>query len=166
VVPGVRVFLQDRGIGFSLAPGHPARYGPGRRPPHTLAPALVTDLDGSLRSVLGTMGGDQQPQILLQLLVRGLHAGESLGRAVGAGRFALAGSTGFTTWDQGGAVKVQVEGHAPAGWLAGLEARGHRVEAAPAFSHGFGHAHVISVDGEALAGASDPRSRTGAATGW
>lgn len=166
VVPGVRVFLQDRGIGFSLEAGHPARYGPGRRPPHTLSPAVVTDHAGDLHTVLGTMGGDQQPQILLQLLVRTLHAGQDPGRAVAAGRFALAGPTGFTTWDQGGAVKLLVEGNAPAGWLPGLLARGHRAEAAPAWSHGFGHAHLISVDGDHLAGASDPRPRTGAATGW
>ncbi len=34
------IFLQNRGVGFSLKPGHPAEYGPGRRPPHTLSPAL------------------------------------------------------------------------------------------------------------------------------
>jgi gamma-glutamyltranspeptidase/glutathione hydrolase len=166
VVPGVRVFLQDRGIGFSLEAGHPARYGPGRRPPHTLAPALVTDPAGRLRTVVGTMGGDQQPQILLQLLVRSLHAGESPGRAIGAGRFALTGPTGFTTWDRGGAVTVAVEGNAPGSWLPGLVARGHRAESAAAWSHLFGHAHLITVEDDHLAGASDPRPRTGSATGW
>ena len=166
VVPGVRVFLQNRGIGFALEAGHPARYGPGRRPPHTLAPALVTTPDGDLRSVIGTMGGDSQPQVLLQLLARTLHAGQQPGVAVGAGRFALAGPSGFTTWDQGGDVAVQVEGHAPAAWLDGLLARGHRAESAPPWSHGFGHAHLITVEDGRLAGASDPRPRTGAAIGW
>ncbi len=166
VVPGVKVFLQNRGIGFSLRPGHPARYGPGRRPPHTLAPALVTTPDGDLHTVLGTMGGDSQPQVLLQLVARTLHNAQSPGAAVGAGRFALAGPGGFTTWDQGGDVTVQVEGHAPGGWLEGLSARGHRTEAAPAWSHGFGHAHLITVGDGCLAGASDPRPRTGSASGW
>ena len=68
VEPATRIFLQDRGIGFSLEPGHPAEYGPRRRPPHTLSPALVTTAAGDLRIVLGTMGGDSQPQIVLQLL--------------------------------------------------------------------------------------------------
>ncbi len=166
IVPGVRVFLQDRGIGFSLEAGHPARYGPGRRPPHTLAPALVTDPGGALHTVLGTMGGDQQPQILLQLLARTLGSDESPGRAIGAGRFALTGSSGFATWEQGGAVKVAVEGNAPDRWSAGLAERGHLVEAAAPWSHGFGHAHLIAVQGDHLAGASDPRPRTGAAAGW
>ena len=68
-VPEVGIFLHNRGQGFSLTPGHPAELAPGRRPPHTLAPALVQRDDGSLRSVLGTMGGDTQPQVVLQLLV-------------------------------------------------------------------------------------------------
>ncbi|HSS09791.1 MAG TPA: gamma-glutamyltransferase, partial [Acidimicrobiales bacterium] len=82
IVPGVRIFLHNRGIGFSLDPGHPADYGPGRRPPHTLSPTAVTRADGTLAGVLGTMGGDSQPQILLQLLARWLVTGESPGSAI------------------------------------------------------------------------------------
>ncbi|MDQ3145846.1 MAG: gamma-glutamyltransferase, partial [Actinomycetota bacterium] len=167
VVPGVGAFLHNRGIGFSLEPGHPGEYRPGRRPPSTLAPALLTHPDGSLAAVLGTMGGDSQPQILLQLMARLLHHGESPGRAMAAGRFALAGGGSFATWDDGGTVRVEVEGHAPAGWADGLAVRGHAVERAPAHSaHGFGHAHVIVVEDDHLAGASDPRPRTGAAAGY
>src|SRR5690606_24002736 len=65
VEPHTGVFLHDRGIGFSLEPGHPAELAPGRRPPHTLAPVLVTGPGGGLRAVLGTMGGDSQPQVVL-----------------------------------------------------------------------------------------------------
>ena len=166
VVPGVRVFLQDRGLGFSLEPGHPAEYGPGRRPPSTLAPALLTDPAGDLHAVLGTMGGDSQPQILLQLLARLLPGGQSPGRAVTAGRFALqAGDSGFATWT-GGAATVLVEGHAPEAWTEGLAARGHLVERTAPFDRAFGHAHVILNAGDRLAGATDPRPRTGAAAVW
>lgn len=166
VVPGVGVFLQDRGIGFSLVPGHPAEYGPGRRPPHTLAPALLTRPDGRLRAVLGTMGGDSQPQVLLQLLARLLQVGASPGRAVAAPRWTLAGGTGgFSTWDDPGTVRLEVEAHAPAGWWTGLTDRGHDVVEVPAWSRS-GHAHAISVEDDCLAGASDPRPRTGAALGW
>ena len=167
VVPGVGVFLQDRGIGFSLEPGHPAAYGPGRRPPSTLAPALLTTPDGELHTVLGSMGGDSQPQILLQLLARLLAAGQSPGRAVAAGRWVLrAGDTGFTTWSEGGRVTVDVEGHAPPGWDDGLAARGHEVARQEPFGNGFGHAHVIVAAGDRLAGASDPRPRAGGVAGW
>jgi gamma-glutamyltranspeptidase/glutathione hydrolase len=169
VVPGVRIFLQNRGIGFSLEAGHPAEYGPGRRPPHTLMPALVTRPDGSLRYVLGSMGGDSQPQIALQLLARLLHTHQSPGTAVASGRWTLATAgqgTGFDTWSEGGHVRVNIEGHAPAAWDDGLRDRGHNVWRSEAFGHGFGHAHVIRVEAEGLAAASDPRARTGAAVGY
>ena len=74
------IFLHNRGIGFSLEPAHPAEYGPRRRPPHTLTPMLVTGEDDALEVTLGTMGGDAQPQILLQLLARLLVSGEPHGR--------------------------------------------------------------------------------------
>ena len=60
-------------------PATPRRTARGRRPPHTLSPALVTRPDGSLRAVIGTMGGDSQPQILVQLLAGSLRHGESPG---------------------------------------------------------------------------------------
>jgi gamma-glutamyltranspeptidase/glutathione hydrolase len=166
-VPSVRVFLQNRGYGFSLQPGHPAEYGPGRRPPHTLSPALVTKPSGELAMVLGTMGGDTQPQILLQLLARILHHGEGPGRAVAAGRFGLTGgATGFDTWNDRGRVRVNLEGHASSAWADGLRARGHDVATTNAFDHGYGHAHVIALQDDVLAGASDPRPRTGGARGY
>jgi gamma-glutamyltranspeptidase/glutathione hydrolase len=163
-VPSVRVFLQNRGYGFNLVPGHPAEYGPGRRPPHTLSPALVTQPSGALDMVIGTMGGDTQPQILLQLLARLLVNGDSPARAVAAGRWGLTGgATGFDTWMDRGRVRVAIEGHAPAAWADGLAARGHEVDLTGGFDHGFGHAHVIRVVDDVLAGASDPRPRTGGA---
>ena len=166
IVPGVRIFLQNRGIGFSLEPGHPAEYRPGRRPPHTLSPAAVTTPDGTLAGVLGTMSGDSQPQILLQLLARWLHGGESPGAAIAAGRWALAAGGGFETWRQRGVVRVLVEGHSPSSWPDGLAARGHEVEELAPFSHSFGHAHLIAVADDHLAAASDPRPRFGAAVGY
>jgi gamma-glutamyltranspeptidase / glutathione hydrolase len=155
VVPEVRIFLQNRGAAFSLEPGHPAEYGPGRRPPHTLSPALVTRRGGSLSAVLGTMGGDAQPQIVLQLLARHYGAEATPGDVLAAPRFMLDGPEG-----------VAVEGHAPLSWVAGLRARGHAVERRPAWSSEFGHAHLIAVEDGVLAGAADPRSLGGAAAGY
>jgi gamma-glutamyltranspeptidase/glutathione hydrolase len=170
VEPNTRIFLQNRGTGFSLEPGHPAEFAPGRKPPHTLSPLAVTKPDGSLRMSIGTMGGDSQPQILLQLLVRMLKHGESAGRAVSAGRFVLHSqdvpSTGFDTWVNRGRVKVRVEANAPDAWVDGLQERGHVVDPSPAFDGGFGHAHVVDVDGDVLVGGADPRSRSGSASGY
>ncbi len=99
-VPDVGVFLHNRGLGFSLDEGHPAELGPRRRPPSTLSPALVTRGDGSLRSVLGTMGGDGQPQVVLQMLARMLQAGQGPGTNVSSPRFTLTipDAIGFDTW--------------------------------------------------------------------
>ncbi|MDQ6696860.1 MAG: gamma-glutamyltransferase [Actinomycetota bacterium] len=165
-VPGTGILLHNRGIGFSLVPGHPAEYGPGRRPPHTLSPALVTRGDGSLRAVLGTMGGDSQPQIVLQMLARLLVGAEEPGAVVGAPRWVLSspGNRGFDTWKDPAAHVVRIEAHSPTGWAEGLEARGHRVEVAGPDPAGFGHAHCIerAPDGTRR-GAADPRAIIGAA---
>lgn len=163
------VFLHNRGIGFNLNAGHPAEYGPGRRPPHTLSPALVTRSDGSLRSVLGTMGGDAQPQVVLQMLARMLHVGESPGAILSAPRFALASpdaASGFDTWSANGDVRVRLEPHGAA-WHDALVQKGHNVEMATISEmSGFGHAHLIEITPEGTrAGASDPRAFASAALG-
>ncbi len=74
----------------TCASGHPAEFRPGHRPPHTLCPAMAT-ADGALRAVFGTMGGDAQPQILLQVAARLFHYGQSPAAAIDAGRWALHG---------------------------------------------------------------------------
>jgi gamma-glutamyltranspeptidase/glutathione hydrolase len=164
VVPGTGIFLQNRGIGFSLAPGHPAQLAPGRRPPHTLAPALVTNGRG-LAAVLGTQGGDLQPQVVLQLLARILHSEQTPGEAVHAPRWSL-GDGGFSTWTGDGPQVTMLESTAPSSWEPGLAERGHLVVRAEPGAN-FGHAQLIALrpDGQ-LAGASDPRAITGAAIGW
>ena len=166
VEPNTGTFLHNRGLGFSLESGHPAELAPGRRPPHTLSPALVTHPDGTLRAVVGSMGGDSQPQIVLELLARHLVAGQSAGDAVSGPRAVLgsaAGVHGFDLWD--GPDQVIVEDHAPAGWAEGLLARGHDVLVRNGFGAGFGHAHLIEVTPDGLQGAADPRSVIGSAAG-
>ncbi len=150
--PRTGVALHNRGSSFSLIAGHPAEYGPRRRPPHTLAPALMTSGDGRLVSALATRGGEIQPQILLQLIARVHAASQAPGEAIAAGRWAW-------TPDH-----VLVEGHAPRSWLAGLTARGHRVAQTDSFTEHFGHAQLIVSGGDHLAAASDPRSDTWAVT--
>jgi gamma-glutamyltranspeptidase/glutathione hydrolase len=164
VVPGTGIFLQDRGIGFTLQPGHPNELVPGRRPLHTLSPALVTR-GGRLSMVLGTMGGDIQPQVVLQLLARLLRNSESPGRAIAAPRWSI-GEGGFDTWAGDGPQTTTIEADAPASWENGLSDRGHVVVRADPQANA-GHAHVITLTGNGvLAGASDPRALTGAAVGW
>ncbi len=166
VEPNTGINLHNRGIGFNLIEDHPAEFGPGRRPPHTLSPALATR-SGRLASVFGTMGGDAQPQILLQIAARLFHHGQSPTAAIDAARWILHGpDTGFDTWTGAGGPLVHVEGHAPADWVDALAARGHRSEARPAWDSGFGHAHAIVVEPTGMfAGAADPRAVIGSAAG-
>jgi gamma-glutamyltranspeptidase/glutathione hydrolase len=161
VVGNTGVFLHNRGIGFSLTDGSVAEFRPRARPPHTLAPLLVTDPSGEVRCVLGTQGGDSQPQILLQLLARLLDRDEDPAAALAQGRWVLRGKedqTSFNTWGFEGSVRIGVEGHAPAGWAAGLAARGHHVETEAAFSNAFGQAQVIMAEPAGWVGAADPRA--------
>ncbi|MDR2983479.1 MAG: gamma-glutamyltransferase, partial [Nocardiopsaceae bacterium] len=168
VLPDHGIFLHNRGIGFSLEPGHPAEYKQGRRPPHTLSPLLVTDASDSLDTVLGTMGGDAQPQILLQLLARLFAAGQQAGDAIAAPRWALSRepTNGFDTWNSEEPLVVRIESNAPPGWTRALRERGYDVIEERPGNPDFGHAHVIQVTGEGLlAGAADPRSGDGAFAG-
>lgn len=160
VEPNTGINLHNRGLGFSLQPGHPAELAPGRRPPHTLVPALATD-EAGLRAVFGSMGGDAQPQILLQLAARLFHHAEPPAAAVAAPRWALRSDSGFDTWTSS-EVSVAVEADAPAGWFNGLAERGHRLAALPPLSSAVGHAHAIArlADGTWAAGA-DPRTVIG-----
>jgi gamma-glutamyltranspeptidase/glutathione hydrolase len=166
VEPVTGEFLHNRGIGFTLEAGHPAEYLPGRRPPHTLSPVLVTRPDGTVRAVLATMGGDAQPQILLQVLAHLLHREAPAGAAVEAPRWRLGGG-GFGIWDEGGPSEIAIEKDAGDAWAEGLAERGHEVvRSRVSPDHGFGHAQVITADGDMLDGAADPRTVTGAAVGY
>jgi gamma-glutamyltranspeptidase/glutathione hydrolase len=167
IEPTTGIFLHNRGVGFSLTPGHPAELQPGRRPPHTLSPMAASSPQGALTHVVGAMGGDSQPQILLQLLARMLHGGQDPAEAVSAPRCTLdAPSAGpFRLW-WGDDLRVMVEADAPPAWVGGLTERGHTVRTIRAFDPtAVGCAQIIAVesqsDGPTFIGAADPRSPEG-----
>lgn len=144
--------LHNRGAQFDLAPGRPASLQGGRRPLHTLVPSLVLR-DGEPWLVLGTMGGDGQPQIQLQLLSALLDDGLDLRAALAAPRWIVSAFDG----------DVAVEGRAAHEIVVGLRSRGHRVDVRGDWEHVMGHAQVIGrTDHGYLAGA-DPRSEGSAA---
>jgi gamma-glutamyltranspeptidase / glutathione hydrolase len=173
VEPSTGIFLHNRGLGFSLEAGHPAEFAPGRRPPHTLSPMVVTAPDGRLTHLVGAMGGDGQPQINLQLVARMLRAGQDPATAVAAPRMALdAPSAGpFRLW-WGADLTVVMEADAPESWAGGLTDRGHQVRVIRAFDPvAVGCAQIIAVVRDDLGavehfeGAADPRSPDGATVG-
>lgn len=135
--------LQNRGCLFRTDPAHPSALGPGRRPYHTIIPAMV--FRGLVPWVVfGVVGGYQQPQAQVQLLHRLIDRSEALQAAVDAPRF---------RWIEG--TKVQLEAGTDPKLIAGLRERGHDVVEGDAFG-GFGGAQAIQIETD-LKGASDPR---------
>ena len=68
MVPGTGIVLHNRGAGFTLDQTHANVIAPGKRPYHTLSPAMVLREDGSPFMAIGTPGGDSQTQTILQVI--------------------------------------------------------------------------------------------------
>ncbi|MDD9982639.1 MAG: gamma-glutamyltransferase, partial [Gammaproteobacteria bacterium] len=79
---------QNRGSSFRLDGGALNRLAPGRKPFHTLNPALFVFEDGRTMPY-GTMGGEGQPQTQAAVLTRYGYFGQGLQEAVSAPRWLL-----------------------------------------------------------------------------
>ncbi len=93
VIPGTGIAMQNRGYGFVLTPDHPNRVGGGKRPFHTIIPALITKGSVALAS-FGVMGGAMQPQGHLQMVLRLLTWGQNAQAASDAPRWQVTGGLG------------------------------------------------------------------------
>lgn len=158
------VLLQNRGSSFTRAPDHPNRLAPGRRPRSTLSPTMVGDA-GSLRALIGTMGGDVQPQVALQLLVKSQVVGMAPGEALAHPRFYLHRGLAPTIWT-GEPPVVGVEARAPQAVVHDLTRRGHSVRPGRDFVELAGHAQLIALEDGHYQGAADPRSGAGGVAAW
>jgi gamma-glutamyltranspeptidase/glutathione hydrolase len=148
------VWLHNRGAGFSLEPGHPNEARPRTRPLHTLSPTLWTR-GGAASLVLGTRGGHQQPQYLLQAAAL-LHLAR-----LEPGKVQTVARWHIDAAGDGGASVVVAEARMPEDVVVGLTRRGHVVSAGPAWSPGWGPVSAIAIapDGTRRA-AADPRVST------
>jgi gamma-glutamyltranspeptidase/glutathione hydrolase len=147
------ILLHDRGASFSLDPDHANRIEPGKRPFHTIIPAMVFK-DGKLFLSFGVMGGGIQPQGHVQVLTNFIDLGMNLQQAIEAPRFRyLSGAS------------VLMEDGMTDSVIKRLVERGHQRATERGLSMGGGQAIMIDTAAGTLMGASDPR-KDGMALGY
>jgi len=181
IVPaGFGFSLQNRGHNFSLDPTHPNALAPGKRPYHTIIPAMITR-DGAaedgrpantqypipishspesktlastqLIAAFGVMGGFMQPQGHMQVVVALTDDALDPQAALDRPRFCIEADTA------GG--QVALEEGIPTETAAALAGMGHPVVAVSGHERAiFGRGQIIRRDPETgvLCGGSDPRA--------
>ena len=132
MVPGTGITLHNRGSLYELDAAHPQIIAPGKRPFHTLNPVMVMNADGSPYIVLGSPGGDGQPQTILQVLNNMLLFGMAPQAAIEARRMQVTTAR----------VSLETELVKDAG--AALRARGFTVREEPPGA-AFGGASAIMI---------------------
>jgi gamma-glutamyltranspeptidase/glutathione hydrolase len=145
------LLFQNRGAGFCLTPGHPNEATGGKRPMHTIIPAML-QRDGRLVMPFGVMGGQYQPTGHMRVLSNLIDFGLDPQSALDAPR-------SFAEVDA-----LELEAGYTDDVAAELSAMGHRVRRPPG---PLGGAQAIWIDERngLLVGASDPR-KDGCALGY
>jgi gamma-glutamyltranspeptidase/glutathione hydrolase len=150
------IALQNRGASFSLDGDHPNRLEPGKRPFHTLVPALAR-FDPDDWAAFGVMGGYMQPQGHLQVLTNLVDLGMTPQQALDAPR-----------WRYREDGSLAVETRLPSAVQHGLLRRGHDVAVLPPRLFGgaqFVRARDLDSTHTVLEGATEPR-KDGVAVGF
>jgi len=141
--------LQNRGSSFSLDEDHPNRIEPGKRPFHTLVPAIAEfaaeDDETEDWAAFGVMGGFMQPQGHLQLISNIVDYDLPLQAALDMPRwrYRVDGELG---------VEERMNGDER---LSKLARMGHKVQVFPPSA--FGGAQIVRNENGTLSGATEPR---------
>jgi gamma-glutamyltranspeptidase len=158
VLPTTGILMQNRGASFSLDAAALNALAPGRRPFHTLNPALALLKDRRILAY-GCMGGDGQPQTQAAVFTRYVLFRQPLDKALDAPRWLLG-----RTW---GSIhtRLRLESRFDERLVDRLQSAGHDVVVLEeSYSDTMGHAGavVLHADGS-LEAAHDPRADGGAA---
>jgi gamma-glutamyltranspeptidase/glutathione hydrolase len=158
VLPATGILMQNRGASFSLDPKALNALSPGRRPFHTLNPALAVLKDGRVMAY-GTMGGDGQPQTQAAIFTRHIIFQQPLEQALDASRWLLGRTWGSTH------TNLRMESRFDGNLVDRLMSAGHDVEVLPdAYSDTMGHAGAVIMHTDGTCeGGHDPRADGGAA---
>jgi gamma-glutamyltranspeptidase/glutathione hydrolase len=142
--------FQNRGAGFVLTEGHPNEAGGGKRPMHTIIPAMLKR-NGRVIMPFGVMGGAYQPNGHARIVTNMIDFGMDPQTAIDGPR-CFSGPAGFEV-ETGYRPEVR----------AALSAMGHSIVDADG---PIGGAQAILMDQSGvLQGASDPR-KDGCALGY
>ena len=159
VLDGSGVAWQNRGCSFSLDPLALNALEPGRKPFHTLNPALALLEDGRTM-VYGNMGGDGQPQSQSAVFSRTVTFGMEPQAAITAPRWLLG-----RTWGRPSDT-LKLESRFAPDVVETLRQRGHEVELMQPFDEAMGHAQaIVRRPNGVLEGGADPRS-DGVVAAW
>jgi len=145
------ICLQNRGSSFRLDESSENRIEPGKRPLHTIIPAMVLKDENPYFSY-GVMGGDNQPQAHVQVFLNLIEFGMNVQEAGEASRFRHTGGD------------LGLESGIDFGIRRQLSLQGHRV-VTMVDSYGGYQGIVIDPETGVLMGGSDPR-KDGCAMGW
>ena len=158
VLPATGILMQNRGASFSLDPKALNVLAPGRRPFHTLNPALAVLNDGRVIAY-GTMGGDGQPQSQAAVFTRYVTFRQPLEKALDAPRWLLGRTWGSTH------TNLRMESRFADNLIDRLLSAGHDVAVLDeAYSDTMGHSGVVVLHASgSLEGGHDPRADGGAA---
>jgi gamma-glutamyltranspeptidase/glutathione hydrolase len=148
------IMLQNRGAYFSLDQDHPNALAPGARTLHTLMPGMLLR-NGRAEVALGAMGGDGQPQTMVQLVTGLLDDGLDAQAAVSRPRWVAQTDAPFTPLRS---LAIESDGVDDA-TVEALRALGHEVELVEPQTPLMGWAQMIRrlPDGT-YEGGADPRA--------